>query len=209
MCSTPFGVTDLVTRPRRPRRSPSNCAQRLSASQTWSRWDRAGLTRGDKCSTPFGVTDLVTCVAAAPTTGPVRCSTPFGVTDLVTLGAAGALAAAVGCSTPFGVTDLVTAGRIAPSGRRSGAQRLSASQTWSRRLRWPRRGAVTGVLNAFRRHRLGHAAGLPVLPDLEVCSTPFGVTDLVTVVGLARGARPGRVLNAFRRHRLGHSGRDR
>ncbi len=39
---------------------------------------------------------------------------------------------AVGCSTPFGVTDLVTTARHGRPPAPPGAQRLSASQTWSR-----------------------------------------------------------------------------
>ena len=86
------------------------------------------------------------------------------------------------------------------------AQRLSASQTWS-----PMGGAYIrtndgGVLNASRRHRLGHLETGGENQAATECSTPLGVTDLVT-----RGHGPdqlsegGCVLNASRRHRLGHA----
>ena len=70
-----------------------------------------------------------------------------------------------------------------PSGwaSRSGAQRLSASQTWSpgpaSGAAWPRT-----VLNASRRHRLGHSRQAVTVTTREpLCSTPLGVTDLVTI----------------------------
>ena len=161
--------------------------------------------------------------------------------------------AATMCSTPFGITE----GALPVRGRRmhdrSGAQRLSASQRWARSLarrcdsrttrcaqrlsasqRWARiagsaiRLAIdvcstpfgitevgttarsrccsrhADVLNAFRHHRGGHAAG-PSSPDgVSRCSTPFGITE----VGTSPSRRSGRarlaVLNAFRHHRGGH-----
>ncbi len=183
--------------------SPSACAQRLSASQTWSRRPRVqDPVRSLSCSTPFGVTDLVTVTRSRAGTASRTCSTPFGVTDLVTVrGTSGMVPLAVlnafrrhrlghvrpapapssagVCSTPFGVTDLVTWWRTPTRGGARGAQRLSASQTWSRPP-WRRLPRGSSVLNAFRRHRLGHrSAGK---------------------WSYAGGA----VLNAFRRHRLGH-----
>src|SRR5262249_28354067 len=60
LCSTPLGVTDLVTSASWCRRSTTSSAQRLSASQTWSPELREISSRIIKCSTPLGVTDLVT-----------------------------------------------------------------------------------------------------------------------------------------------------
>ena len=64
---------------------------------------------------------------------------------------------------------------------------------------------LIGVLNAFRRHRQGHASagrGETLLPR---CSTPSGV--IVRDTHLGPPPPPDRqVLNAFRRHRQGHVG---
>ena len=274
-CSTPLGVTDLVTaRPalrgrlarsvlnasRRhrlghqlhagPDPRPGPCAQRLSASQTWSRLFPRGRGSRPACSTPLGVTDLVTghdhhgrdarvLVLNAsrrhrlghrhdeePIQRHLRCSTPLGVTDLVTtrsktprrssaraqrlsasqtwsrLFDAVELARSTECSTPLGVTDLVTLTADPVNTNVQSAQRLSASQTWSRtygdtacRRLW--------VLNASRRHRLGHTSPTDGRRLPTECSTPLGVTDLVTG-GNRRCSEAFSVLNASRRHRLGH-----
>ena len=108
MCSTPLGVTDLVTVI-----SPSD-------AEIWTR-----------CSTPLGVTDLVTPAGSGSAGGQCQCSTPLGVTDLVTpLEPRWLLATGERCSTPLGVTDLVTHADSFLV-HAIGAQRLSASQTWS------------------------------------------------------------------------------
>ena len=59
-CSTPLGVTDLVTMEAGGRTLRSRSAQRLSASQTWSPPGRVSRDPPIQCSTPLGVTDLVT-----------------------------------------------------------------------------------------------------------------------------------------------------
>ena len=83
------------------------------------------------------------------------------------------------CSTPLGVTDLVTCAERPAARGRSCAQRLSASQTWSP-IGTVGLYFVQDVLNASRRHRLGHL-DQPTEDELhEACSTPLGVTDLVT-----------------------------
>ena len=229
MCSTPLGVTDLVTMGRGVAIVGCNCAQRLSASQTWSRvqprppasvapasaqrlsasqtWSpvgtgrTAGGPRGE-CSTPLGVTDLVTPWAERPRIAPVEGAqrlsasqtwSPRSTARIRLRRCAQRLSASqtwsprpIGldpeddreCSTPLGVTDLVTPRRRV--GRVLGrAQRLSASQTWSRSPRCPIPGAAR-VLNASRRHRLGHGGEAEGLRAEGVCSTPLGVTDLVT-----------------------------
>ncbi len=180
-CSTPLGVTDLVTRPASRRSRPQMSAQRLSASQTWSRRERPRpRRRPDECSTPLGVTDLVTTA---------HCAVGHRCRE---------------CSTPLGVTDLVT--RSARAGR-SAVGVLNASRR--HRLGHDRdviaAFAASRVLNASRRHRLGHAADGGDAGLGPWCSTPLGVTDLVTSQPAAGPARSGGVLNASRRHRLGHA----
>ena len=177
-CSTPLGVTDLVTMAARSsaakrdvlnasrrhrlghggRRSGGRDgvggAQRLSASQTWSRGVGGYHLANKMCSTPLGVTDLVTPEAPSPCDTPLMCSTPLGVTDLVTWadrgGGGGASVLNASRRHRLGHTHVA-----AGSNRLSRAQRLSASQTWSRAA--PGNGTIR-----------------------RTCSTPLGVTDLVT-----------------------------
>ncbi len=189
-------------------------AQRLSASQTWSRPDLALAAAREQCSTPFGVTDLVTRRAGnlerrgdgvlnafrrhrlghpyrdAAAGLREQCSTPFGVTDLVTSWTSFSVWFAT-CAQRLSASQ--TWSRLAPSNLQSlcaCAQRLSASQTWSLGKDELVEDAAD-VLNAFRRHRLGH----PTRPCRRTrrgrCSTPFGVTDLVTR-GRDRGRYRGR-----------------
>ncbi len=108
----------------------------------------------------------------------------------------------------------------------SGAQRLSASQRWAH-LAIDHRAGERRVLNAFRHHRGGHPRPGWGRTGDEVCSTPFGITEVGTrripavlsIVSCAqrlsasqRWARADGtstaiaeiVLNAFRHHRGGH-----
>ncbi len=195
VCSTPFGVTDLVTASWPCCSARWDCAQRLSASQTWSRPVRGAADRRQWCSTPFGVTDLVTSSSSSKPGSSQVCSTPFGVTDLVTghlspeqalLNSAQRLSASQTWSRDLGRR------RPAPAC----AQRLSASQTWSHEARRTPRHHGT-VLNAFRRHRLGHATACALPRDPGKCSTPFGVTDLVTAGRRAVPAAHGRCSTPF------------
>ncbi len=184
VCSTPLGVTDLVTPLDGPSTAAPTGAQRLSASQTWSRVVADG-SRGElMCSTPLGVTDLVTAGPCSLDRVLRGCSTPLGVTDLVTPSERRAAAGGM-CSTPLGVTDLVTTFGDAAGCRKTCAQRLSASQTWSQRCgRFLEQGRR--VLNASRRHRLGHSSAVADTGTWTLCSTPLGVTDLVTPTRPAR-----------------------
>jgi len=107
-----------------------------------------------------------------------------------------------GCSTPFGITEV----GIAPNPitrRRStaSAQRLSASQRWAfpavasvnsldpvlNAFRHHRGGHTTPdniasgvreVLNAFRHHRGGHTRSWLGCHLGQLCSTPFGITEV-------------------------------
>ena len=204
-CSTPLGVTDLVTRLWPHPAAARGRAQRLSASQTWShgsfeqsmsdvvvlnasRRHRLGHPRTAAfygtgfaaCSTPLGVTDLVTDWPIVKL-GRRRVLNASRRHSLVTAAASVHLSPVQMCSTPLGVTDLVTIvvhrrilrlGVVLNASRRHRlghlelrlsvgspgrcAQRLSASQTWSR----------------------GHPQD--TAPRRRWCSTPLGVTDLVT-----------------------------
>ena len=163
-CSTPLGVTDLVT-------AATRGAHPMIAVLNASRRHRLGHSSS--------------VTRPAPTS---RCSTPLGVTDLVTPRRRNRHLTRTACSTPLGVTDLVTR-----RGRTSG-QWDAAVLNASRRHRLghgfaqllPLAGRL--VLNASRRHRLGHhRAGRGELSRAG-CSTPLGVTDLVTSV-IRRGPR--------------------
>ena len=150
-CSTPLGITE-VDADSGGKFGRRSSAQRLSASQTWSPPCTTETASLKKCSTPLGVTDLVTPLP--PTSnGAIECSTPLGVTDLVTLDRDVCLSA----------RQVLNASRRHRLGPR---RRLTGSASW--------------VLNASRRHRLGH--GQPMSGDVvtPVCSTPLGVTRLVT-----------------------------
>ena len=57
------------------------------------------------------------------------------------------------------------------------AQRLSASQRWASEIRIDL-SAMLDVLNAFRHHRGGHFKVVARVWPSEVCSTPFGITEV-------------------------------
>ena len=60
-CSTPFGITEVGTRPDVVAVASVTSAQRLSASQRSAQCvERAGLPGWVECSTPFGITEVGT-----------------------------------------------------------------------------------------------------------------------------------------------------
>ena len=202
-CSTPFGITEVGTRPEPEAWLHSLCAQRLSASQRSARAGGQGDGRrlagaqrlsasqrsargaklpGSRQSTVLnafrhhrGRHPVTMRVSAFR----LRCSTPFGITEVGTLGG---LTDSPGAS---GAQRLSASQRSArrdfptPRKQSSGAQRLSASQRSARGSLRPSRRALT-VLNAFRHHRGRHPS---ILGNL---------------------LRNRRVLNAFRHHRGRH-----
>ena len=85
MCSTPFGITEVVT----------------PASLRKARYPLA-------CSTPFGITEVVTPLTCGGTDKVSACSTPFGITEVVTVRPQRNLSYEGLCSTPFGITEVVT-----------------------------------------------------------------------------------------------------
>ena len=161
-CSTPFGITAVLTSGSRISVSGwGHCAQRLSASQRFSRDKTVNYTPcaqlvlnafrhhsgshlalyerlripGILCSTPFGITAVLTCrqaISRRPSN--TVCSTPFGITAVLTCPSCGTLEGESGC-----------------------AQRLSASQRFSPQVQ-----------------------PIRPIPCFGVCSTPFGITAVLT-----------------------------
>ncbi len=85
-CSTPFGVTAVINRDRRASGRARSGAQRLSASLRLSPLV-SGTVEPDRseCSTPFGVTAVITSWRSASKALHMVCSTPFGVTAVITI----------------------------------------------------------------------------------------------------------------------------
>ncbi len=84
------------------------------------------------------------------------------------------------CSTPFGITAVITITPSRSSMSRGCAQRLSASLLSSRK---PSRSNLLGcrVLNAFRHHCCHHSTANVARTFAGVCSTPFGITAVITM----------------------------
>ncbi len=81
------------------------------------------------------------------------------------------------CSTPFGITEVGIPVEARVSLQSQSAQRLSASQRWA--FDDPKRFKQSvPVLNAFRHHRGGHPARQHWRAGVELCSTPFGITEV-------------------------------
>ena len=228
LCSTPFGITAVITTPRTNLRLATRCAQRLSASLLSSRQIVSELRHlSGMCSTPFGITAVITSIAtyegystcvlnafrhhcchhtvssgsaSAAGSGAQRLSASLlssrvvfrirGITLGVVLNAfrhhcchhSGAVNATAGsglCSTPFGITAVITICSILHLRTRLSAQRLSASLLSSLR-----QAAVLAknlpVLNAFRHHCCHHVGCVLLADDLLRCSTPFGITAVIT-----------------------------
>ena len=160
MCSTPFGITEGVTRCSKlvtiPMVPVLN-AFRHHGGRHATIPDGIGWPR-DRCSTPFGITEGVTRPGRAPlarrtlvlnafrhhggrhaesngTDRPfILCSTPFGITEGVTSCSLTGRGVPEPCSTPFGITEGVTGG---------GGMRIVLALV---------------VLNAFRHHGGRHAS---------------------------------------------------
>ncbi len=181
MCSTPFGVTDLVTR-RSIRRCRARCrAQRLSASQTWSLPAPIAVPGSIGGAQRLSASQTWSHGEAVPVGRPVRVLNAFRRHRLGHAVDAGAIRRRVRCAQRLSASQTWSPRSPASPARKSAsAQRLSASQTWSRPAATEVHASVSPVLNAFRRHRLGHSIGPPGGSSSAWCSTPFGVTDLVT-----------------------------
>ena len=183
-CSTPEGVIVWVTvAGSRGRAGRSN----LLNARRRHRLGHPGVVKVipfvSRCSTPEGVIVWVTTGRASSRPYVSFCSTPEGVIVWVTITNQSCQLDLLTCSTPEGVIVWVTASRSWRCPGSWAAQRPKASSSGSHLVRFARPGGE-GLLNARRRHRLGH------------------------VVGVVIGGPMDKLLNARRRHRLGHPTRD-
>ena len=92
----------------------------------------------------------------------------------------------IGCSTPFGITEAGTRARRCITSPVPGAQRLSASLRWA-----PVAAALDSAVHGAQRlsASLRGASADGIRPrSLDVCSTPFGITEVGT---LPASAQPG------------------
>jgi len=176
-CSTPFGITEVGASVETSTSRTRGCAQRLSASQ---RWARARIRRRRR---PILVLNAF------------RHHRGVRVYEHAIIEAGDPE-----CSTPFGITEVGAGGNNRPVALRRSAQRLSASQRWAR-LTIVMSSTSPAVLNAFRHHRGGrHRANGPYRGpgraqrlsasqrwalstyflglDFNLCSTPFGITEV-------------------------------
>ena len=208
VCSTPCGITEVGTRPRRrPRSTVADVLNALrhhgvgtSATAAWR------LGRDRVCSTPCGITG-----GRHPARRPVDaasaivCSTPCGITGGRHQRRQGDSRLAASCAQRLAASQRSAHGTS--SGARpqqSRAQRLAASRSSALELRsadshWPAR-----VLNALRHHGGRHRArryGPSAMP--HVCSTPCGITEFGTHRDRTASPPARRVLNALRHHWVG------
>src|SRR5262249_48218647 len=132
------------------------------------------------CSTPFGVTAIVTPLQYLQRSGRQALLNAFRRHCHRHLPPLVPALHPRHCSTPFGVTAIVTAPDGSTSPSTTAAQRLSAALPSSRNE------AEDGVLhnidllNAFRRHCHRHPRNAVSVAHGDNCSTPFGVTAIVT-----------------------------
>ena len=183
------------------------------------------------CSTPFGITEVLTPFGRAPQPRRLACAQRLSASQRFSLSLLLHPGLHLLVLNAFrhhrgSHCALMRAARPAAAC----AQRLSASQRFSH-SDGPLRVVVPIVLNAFRHHRGSHS-GSPREPSRRpsaVCSTPFGITEVLTAGRvLAHRVAPGcstpfgitevltgtaveltsiglGVLNAFRHHRGSHA----
>ena len=206
-CSTPEGVIVSITRGRaRPSRPTSACSTPEGVIVSVTRHIRPSSTSRAICSTPEGVIVLVTGPARRVRRCTSRCSTPEGVIVSITRRGRRRRRPREVCSTPEGVIVLITRGRVA--GRRAGI-RCSTPEgvivlitpPTSRRL-----ATCLRLLNARRRHRLGHAPSTGWRRADQDLLNARRRHRLDHTVAVGRRRRHRRLLNARRRHRLDHAG---
>ena len=187
LCSTPFGITAVLTRTCRPPPGRRCCAQRLSASQRCSHTWGVGVRLSPLVLNAFrhhsGAHPPSLCSPPCPQcraqrlSASQRCSLVFQTSRS---------ASGSKCSTPFGITAVLTRRSRDPPKRCSCAQRLSASQRCS--LHRAHGARLSGyVLNAFRHHSGAHSASSRDRSGLFSCSTPFGITAVLTTPPAATG----------------------
>ena len=179
LCSTPFGITEVLTPALRLQWPWLRCAQRLSASQRFSlarvgKFDcyvkvlnafrhHIGSHKDDAVET-IGISSGAQRLSASQ-----RFSHQAARRDVLCVGVLNAFRHHRGSHKDDAVETI---------GISSGAQRLSASQRFSPQ----------------RHVGIDQSGG---------CSTPFGITEVLTQ-GEGGRLQPSRVLNAFRHHRGSH-----
>ncbi len=188
------------------------CAQRLSASQ------RSALIAMRPTAEP--VSRSAQRLSASQRSARVNLAIKLGYESGAQRLSASQRSALAPCRRGFGLLGVVLNAfrhhrgrhdrlRRAPAVDAFCAQRLSASQR-SARDSVPHALNAVEVLNAFRHHRGRHAAACTIIAgELEMCSTPFGITEVGTGRKRPRARRSRDVLNAFRHHRGRHASRRR
>ncbi len=134
-----------------------------------------------------------------------RCSTPYGIRGLVTQSTRRPVPPALSCSTPYGIRGLVTISKDTGDRRGSiSAQRLTASEVWSRWAPTPAIAAATSAQRLTASEVWSHSWLAMMHATSLACSTPYGIRGLVTSAAALGQGLAGDVLNALRHQRFGH-----
>src|SRR6266540_3366648 len=129
MCSTPFGITEMITR-----RAGETvlCLTWVLNAFRHHRDDHfpasCGPVRGFGCSTPFGITEMITCDGERQRATEHVLNAFRHHRDDHAAECLASRAEQSGCSTPFGITEMITGRRNGMKTSEFCAQRLSASQ---------------------------------------------------------------------------------
>ncbi len=179
LCSTPFGITDLIT----PDPAPvERLLPVLNAFRHHRSHHRTFLSRVRiicRCSTPFGITDLITPSIPVPSY-PRTCAQRPSASQISSQSI-----------------------RRTHCPRCRGAQRLSASQISSPRESIRQR-HTDQVLNAFRHHR-SHHGRRPADSSWITCAQRLSASQISSPRGMGSRRPLLCVLNAFRHHRSHHT----
>ena len=109
LCSTPFGINEVGTRPLITMGLMFWRAQRLSASMRLARWARLPMyLKTYLCSTPFGINEVGTVLLTVSFHVIRVCSTPFGINEVGTKTTTRLRCYSKQCSTPFGINEVGT-----------------------------------------------------------------------------------------------------
>ena len=200
-CSTPCGITEVITSPRRSTPIRFSCAQRLAASRRSSRHLLASTIRAASCAQRLAASRRSSPAVAYPggTVAP-WCSTPCGITEVIT-----ALIEAI--TTLQGSAQRLAASRRssrqAPQGDLRRDQVLNALRHHGGHHKSCGSGSLTlmVVLNALRHHGGHHRARSRSRGHSRAaCSTPCGITEVITRPGRCDARHLDLVLNALRHH---------
>ena len=159
VCSTPCGITEVVTKFSTITTSPTKSAQRLAASRRSSHASSLTSRPGSACAQRLAAS---------------RRSSRTGRGVF--------LRGASECSTPCGITEVIT--RDQGNARRRGLLVLNALRHHGghhgRRDRLRLHPSV--VLNALRHHGGHHIERMQLWKWCIRCSTPCGITEVITVI---------------------------